>query len=155
EYIQPVPGEKVLDIGCGPADILDYLPQVDYTGVDLSAEYIESARQRFANRGRFWCNDVGAGGVEALESELGSFSLVLATGLVHHLDDRQSAAMFDLVARALRPGGRLVTFDGCYMPGQSKVARWFLARDRGRFVRGKEDYARLASARFSTVEQHV
>ena len=41
EYVKPVRGEKVLDIGCGPADILAQLPDVDYTGLDISPDYIE------------------------------------------------------------------------------------------------------------------
>jgi SAM-dependent methyltransferase len=152
EYIKPASGEKVLDIGCGPADILDYLPAINYTGVDLSQEYIDSARNRFGNRGRFLCSDVGS--VE-IEAERGSFSLVLATGLIHHLDNRQAAAMFEMVRRALRPEGRFITFDGCYVPGQSPMARWFLARDRGQFVRTQEEYTRLASEKFSAVEMHL
>ena len=152
EYIKPMPGEKVLDVGCGPADILDYLPAVSYTGVDLSPKYIESAQKRFGSRGRFWCSDVGSVGLEA---ERGSFSLVLATGLIHHLDDQQAAATFEMVHHAMRPDGRFITFDGCYVPGQSGVARWFLARDRGQFVRTREEYARLASARFPAVELHL
>src|SRR5690349_4889324 len=107
EYIKPIPGEKVLDIGCGPADILDYLPSVNYTGVDLSPEYIESASRRFGSRGRFLCRDVGS--IE-FEAERGTFSLVLATGLIHHLDDSQAAAMFEMVRRTMRPDGRFITF---------------------------------------------
>src|SRR5689334_2036411 len=64
EYIKPTPGEKVLDIGCGPADILDYMPEVNYTGVDLSPEYIDAAQKRFGSRGRFQCSDVGSVGLE-------------------------------------------------------------------------------------------
>jgi hypothetical protein len=63
--------------------------------------------------------------------------------------------MFDLVRRALRPHGRLVPFDGCYVPGQSPIARWFLGKDRGRFVRTREEYARLASATFGNVELNL
>ena len=47
EYVQPLPGEKVLDIGCGPGDILENLAAVDYLGFDISREYIEAARKRF------------------------------------------------------------------------------------------------------------
>ena len=67
EYVKAKPGEKVLDIGCGPGDILEYLPDVKYTGFDLSPEYIEAAKKRFGNRGRFFCNDVG---LTALEEEI-------------------------------------------------------------------------------------
>ena len=54
EYVKAQPGEKVLDIGCGPGDILEYLPDVKYTGFDLSPEYIEAAKKRFGERGRFF-----------------------------------------------------------------------------------------------------
>jgi len=152
DYVRPVPGQKIFDIGCGPGDILDYLPEMDYTGFDISPEYIASARKRFGNRARFVCEDIGAMNIRREE---GTFDLVLATGVVHHLDDEQAPKLFDLARRALHPRGRLVTFDGCYVPGQSRFARWMLDKDRGKFVRSREEYLRLASMRFSSVESHL
>jgi hypothetical protein len=35
------------------------------------------------------------------------------------------------------------------------MVRWLLAKDRGKFVRTREEYLRLALARFSKVESHV
>jgi SAM-dependent methyltransferase len=152
EYVKPIPGSKVLDIGCGPADALNFLPQMDYTGLDISSKYIESAKNRFANRGRFWCKDVG---LATISGEEGTFDLVLATGVVHHLDDDTAGRLFELARLALRPSGRLVAFDGCYVPEQSGIARWLLSRDRGKFVRAQADYVRLASNRFKKVESHL
>ena len=152
EYVKPVPGEKILDIGCGPADVLDYLPAVNYTGLDISPEYIRSAKERFGSRGRFLCGDVG---LASLEQDQNDFDLVLATGVIHHLNDLQAARLFELARRGLRSSGRLITFDGCYVPQQSGMARWLLARDRGKFVRTREDYLRLASACFTKVEAHL
>ncbi|MGA2242247.1 MAG: class I SAM-dependent methyltransferase [Verrucomicrobiota bacterium] len=152
EYVKPAPGDKILDIGCGPADVLNYLPAVNYTGLDISPEYICSARKRFGARGRFCCGDVG---LATIEGEQGTFDLVLAIGMIHHLDDAQAARLFDLARLALRPTGRLVTYDGCYVPQQSHIARWLLAKDRGKFVRTREEYLRLALARFSKVELHL
>jgi len=152
EYVKPVPGDKILDIGCGPADVLNYLPAVNYTGLDISPEYIYSAKKRFGSRGRFCCGDVG---LAAIEGEQGAFDLVLATGVIHHLDDAQAARLFDLARLVLRPTGRLVTYDGCYVPQQSRIARWMLAKDRGKFVRTREEYLRLALARFSKVEPQL
>jgi len=148
DYVKPVAGEKVLDIGCGPADVLNYLPEVSYTGLDISPDYIRSAKRRFGSRGRFLCGDVGLASIE----EENDFDLVLATGVIHHLNDSQAAKLFDLARLVLRPTGRLITYDGCYVPEQSRVTRWLLARDRGKFVRRKEDYLRLASAQFAKVE---
>ncbi len=152
EYVKPAPGDKILDLGCGPADVLNYLPAVNYTGLDISAEYIDSAKKRFGSRGRFLCGDVGRA---AIEGEQGTFDLVLATGVVHHLDDTQAAALFDLARLALRSTGRLVTFDGCRVPQQSSLVRWLLAHDRGKFVRTREEYLRLAAVRFAKVEPHL
>jgi SAM-dependent methyltransferase len=148
EHVKPLPGEKVLDIGCGPADILNYLPNVNYTGVDISPDYIEAAKKRFGERGRFLCGDVGE---LTIEKEKGTFSLVLATGVVHHLDDQTAGKLFELAKLALGPNGRLVTYDGCYIDGQSPVARWLLGRDRGKFVRVRDEYERLAACSFKVV----
>jgi SAM-dependent methyltransferase len=152
EYVKPLPGEKVLDIGCGPADILAYLPDVEYTGLDISPEYIDAAKKRYGARGRFWCGDVGVAGIEREQS---TFNLVLSTGVIHHLDDERAKKLYDLARLALRPDGRLITYDGCFVPGQSKIARWLLSRDRGKFVRTKEEYLRLASVRFPRIEAHI
>jgi SAM-dependent methyltransferase len=149
EHVKPAPGDKILDIGCGPADVLNYLPEVNYTGLDISPKYICAAKERFGFRGRFYCGDVG---LATIEGEHGSFDLVLATGVIHHLDDTQTAKLFALARRALRPAGRLVTYDGCYELQQSRIARWMLAHDRGKFVRTREEYLRLASTHFSKVE---
>src|SRR5260221_14789408 len=59
EYVRPMPGEKLLDIGCGPGDILEDLPAVDYFGLDINTKYVEVAQKRFGHRGRFFCRDVG------------------------------------------------------------------------------------------------
>ena len=152
EHARPASGEKVLDIGCGPGDILEFLTDVDYTGFDLSPEYIEAAKKRFGPRGRFWCSDVG---LAAIEQERGTFHLVLATGVLHHLDDARAARLFELARLALRPDGRLVTYDGCFVPEQSKLARWMLRQDRGKFVRQREEYLRLAAVCFPKVEARV
>ena len=151
-FVKPAAGEKVLDIGCGPGDIVRHLPPTNYLGVDISPEYVEAAKRRFGSRARFCCSDIGSFG---LNGEQGTFDVALATGVVHHLDDALARGLFELAARALRPGGRLVTFDGCYEPGQSSMARWFLRHDRGKFVRPRPDYERLAATAFSKVQSHV
>jgi 2-polyprenyl-3-methyl-5-hydroxy-6-metoxy-1,4-benzoquinol methylase len=40
EILQPLPGMKMLDVGCGPANILAHLPPLDYTGIDLNEKHI-------------------------------------------------------------------------------------------------------------------
>ena len=152
EYVRPVPGEKVLDIGCGPGDILENLPNVDYLGFDINPKYVEAAQKRYGSRGRFFCGDVG---LTAIDQEAGSFDLVLATGVLHHLDDDRAVSLFKLARRALKPGGRLVTYDGCFVAGQPRLARFVVSRDRGQYVRKSAEYVKLAVQVFPQVKPFV
>ncbi len=151
DFICPKPGIRILDIGCGPADILEYLPEVEYHGFDLSSKYIRSAQKRFGSRGNFWCKKVN----DAAFDELGEFDVVIATGVVHHLDDAEARSLFELARRGLKPAGRLITFDGCFITGQGFLARTFLKMDRGQFVRNKVQYESLAQSVFPYVATDI
>lgn len=146
-HLRPVPGERMLDIGCGPGDILRRLPALDYHGVDLNPDYIAAAQARFGARGSFRCCSVAD---YALEHP-GSFDVVVAHGLIHHLDDAEATRLFAVAAAAMKPGGRFITLDGCYAVGQSPVAKMLLDMDRGRFVRDRAGYESLARTAFADV----
>jgi SAM-dependent methyltransferase len=152
DYVQPKAGDRVLDLGCGPADILQMLPAVDYMGIDLSNHYIESARRRFGDRAHFICADACT--IE-LSSWAGNCDIVLATGVIHHLNDSEAGQLIDVAYAALALGGRLVTFDGCRTPKQAQIVKWVLNNDRGRFVRQQHEYECLARTRFREVKSHI
>jgi SAM-dependent methyltransferase len=145
------PGDRVLDVGCGPAYYIDRLPEVDYVGFDTSEAYVAYARQRYGKRGDFRCEILTA---EHL-SELGQFDAVLLFGLLHHLDDAQCATLLDISARALKPGGRVVSCDAALHEGQHRVSRWMSENDRGEHVRRPESYDRMALARFGDVKTQL
>jgi SAM-dependent methyltransferase len=147
EFIQAMPGERLLDVGCGTADILSVLPNVDYVGFDISEPYIERARARWPGRGQFHAKRLDAAALESL----GTFDVVLATGVLHHLDDSEVVALFEMLAGSLRPNARVVTVDGCHVEGQNRLARFIIDRDRGRNVRTPESYATLARTAFPNV----
>ena len=150
-YVRPRSGDRFLDIGCGTGDILLFLPEVDYYGFDMDPAYIERAKSRFPGRGKFFQKAVSR---DTLSGER-DFDIVLAMGILHHLDDGEARELFTLASKLLKPGGRLVTYDGCYTEDQSRLTRFFLWLDRGKFVRERSAYEKLAGHAFSHVETHV
>lgn len=147
EYIQPQDAGRILEIGCGPGTLAGYLQQSEYVGFDISSKYIEMARKQFP-RAQFVCERVGKFSL----AEQQSFDTVLAIGIVHHLDDREAEQLFQIAHDALKPGGKLITLDGVWTDDQSAGARWFLARDRGKYVRTKAEYLRIASMVFANLK---
>ncbi len=52
DYVRPFPGMRILDLGCGTAEILGSLPaDITYVGYDMSGQYITAAQKKFASRG--------------------------------------------------------------------------------------------------------
>jgi cyclopropane fatty-acyl-phospholipid synthase-like methyltransferase len=145
-YLRVKGGEDVLDIGCGTAEILDYMPPVRYTGWDTSAEYIESCQQRYPDQ------TFKQG---ALPDGTGTYDIVMALGVLHHMNDDECRAFFAAAKRNLKPGGRVVTLDACKTPMQNPAARVFFALDRGQAIRFEKDYLELAHSELDTVKSHV
>src|ERR1700761_3407103 len=150
QYIQPAAGARILEIGCGPGTIVRYLPPSEYLGFDLSPEYIELAKRRFP-KARFVCERVS----QFLLAKEEKFDVVLALGILHHLDDAEAQQLFQIAYDALKPGGKLVTTDGVYVDGQSSAERWVLSRDRGEYVRREREYVGIASQVFSNITPSV
>lgn len=152
EFVRPISGSRILDIGCGPADIVGYLPpDVEYVGFDASSAYIEAALARFGQRATFHCHSISADFTACYTG----FDIAMANGVLHHLNDPHALELLVAARGALRTGGRYVSLDGCYVPQQSSVARWLLDHDRGRYVRTPDAYVALARRIFSTVVPHV
>lgn len=145
------PGERILDVGCGPAYYFDRLPAVNYVGFDTCEAYVAYARRRYGGRGEFRCEIFTAGHLSAL----GQFDAILLFGLLHHLSDPECATLLDLSARVLAPGGRVVSCDTVLHPDQRRVSRWMSEHDRGEYVRGAEAYGCMARARFGELETRL
>lgn len=149
EFIRPETGFRILDLGCGTAEILRYIPNtVEYWGYDISPDYIAAAKAEFGSRGHFQCGLLN----EADLNNLPKFDCVLALGLLHHLDDEVAKAFFSLAKQVLNPAGRVVTIDPCLATGQNPIARFLILRDRGQNVRNAQEYASLAQGAFENVE---
>jgi SAM-dependent methyltransferase len=151
EYIRARPEDRILEIGCGPGTIVPYLPKSEYLGFDASQEYIDEARRRFPDRGQFICERVS----HYTLPQRHYFDIVLALGILHHLDDAEALQLFQIAHAALKAGGRLVTLDGVWVNGQSRASRYVQSRDRGEFIRDERSYVALASKVFRSIESSI
>lgn len=156
EKLEIKPGDKILDIGCGPADILEYLPaDIEYTGFDNNENYINSAKKQFKNRGNFFCKEVSTDLLKNEMLETNSFNVVLAFGILHHLTDEKAKSLFGLAKAVLIKGGKLITLDGCYTENQPLITKLMLKMDRGDFVRTKQEYIKLANYYFVDLRTEI
>ncbi len=152
EVLQPADGAKVLDVGCGPAALFEFLPNVAYTGVDLNPNHIDDAKRRYGDRGRFIAGDVAT----ALpDDEEGTFDLVVASALLHHLDDQQSRKLLADLCRLVKPGGRVVTLDNVWLERQNPIAVLLNKLDSGLNVRDAEGYLKLTERLNFSVKSRI
>ncbi len=153
ECIRPKENSRILDIGCGPAALLELLPNgVRYIGFDLNPGYIANAKRRYGSRGEFFCERAGA---DFSRKNLGTFDIVLALGLFHHLDDGEALALLETAWSVLEPGGTLVTLDTVHVENPHWFSKWVTSMDRGQNTRTPQAYLNLVHSKFAHVEGRV
>jgi trans-aconitate 2-methyltransferase len=101
EFLNPQPGERILDLGCGTGQLAAKIAEAgaDVVGLDGSPAMIGQARQNYP-RLQFVLSDAAA---LKFENE---FDAVFSNAALHWMLDRAGVAA--AVARALKKGGRLV-----------------------------------------------
>jgi len=108
------PGERGLDVGCGPAFLAVELghevgPRGQIVGVDESPEMLEAARTRIAREGLSGRVEVRHGDAARLDFPATTFDFVTAIQVYLYVHDVEGALRE--AARVLRPGGRVAVVD--------------------------------------------
>ena len=139
------PGNKVIDIGCGPAQALQSLPDVEYLGLDTNPDYIAFAMRTYGDKGTFVVGDTRS---LRGDSRFKDADIVIAIAVLHHLDDEEAADCIRFAYDALKRGGRLICHDPCWIPNQGMFSKCIMSHDRGRNIRTEQQYRQLV-AKFS------
>lgn len=103
DHVDPRPGQRALDVGCGPgaltAELVARLGTHAVSAIDPSRSFVEAARDRFPGI------DVRAGVAEHLPYPDHTFDLVVAQLVVHFMTD--PVAGLSQMRRVTRAGGRV------------------------------------------------
>jgi SAM-dependent methyltransferase len=113
------PGQTLLDVGCGPGfatfDLADRVgPSGRVIAIDLSERYVDFLRRQAAARGAATI-EARTGRVEALDLPEASADGAFARWVFTFIPEPERVARG--IARALRPGGRLLVIDYCRYRG--------------------------------------
>ena len=152
EYGEIRDGQRILDVGCGPAYVLNWLPNTNYLGVDINPNAIRSARAFYRHRPdtSFVCGVFDS----ALAVQIGSVDHVLLMGILHHLSDDEAHLLLRDIQSILKPGGRIITLDPCLEINLPRLHRWIVSFDRGRFLRSRSQYLELMGAVFPRINSY-
>lgn len=100
--LQAPPGARVLEVGCGPGDLLLALPRdLRSMGLDLSPRLLRRAHERVGPGARLVCADA-----ERLPVGTGSVDRILCSELLEHT--LRPARVLAEISRVLRRGGAAV-----------------------------------------------
>jgi 2-polyprenyl-3-methyl-5-hydroxy-6-metoxy-1,4-benzoquinol methylase len=143
---------KILDIGCGPAQILEQIPQCDYYGYDIDQRSIQYAKKKYHQKNyHFYCKKFNKTEVKKLPK----FDFVIFFGILHHLSDREADKMLTLCKRIMKKNSKLLTEDPIIVEKQNIIAKFLIKKDRGTNVRQKKEYINLLKKHFKKMKNKV
>lgn len=152
------PGDRVLDLACGPAHQLVQVarlnPEVHFVGLDASPTMLECAQSTLARADVRNVDLVQGDMTRLMEMDDGSMDGVICTMSLHHLPDHAAlCATLREVRRVLKPQGRFYLTDF----GRLKLLRTqrFFADDLRQPAQFTEDYFNSLRAAFSVEELSV
>ena len=143
---------KILDIGCGPAEILDYIPSCEYYGYDIDQRSINYAKKKYQNNNHhFFCKQFN----EKELIKLPKFDFIILFGILHHLDNKQAKKIINLCKRKMKKDTRLLTEDPILIENQNIIAKFLIKSDRGTNVRREKEYLNLFKPNFKYIKAKI
>jgi tRNA (cmo5U34)-methyltransferase len=130
----------VLDVGCGAGNytlkLLELLPNLDVTLIDLSSPMLERAAERI--------REATSGSITLIQGDVravvpdGKFDVILAAAVLHHLrTDAEWHEVYSTLFRVLNPGGSLWVFD--LIESSIPAVQELMQRQYGEYLTGLVD----------------
>ena len=143
---------KILDIGCGPAQILEQIPRCDYYGYDIDQRSIQYAKKKYRQKNyHFYCKKFNKTEIKKLPK----FDFVIFFGILHHLSNKEADKMLTLCKRIMKKNSKLLTEDPILVEKQNIIAKFLIEKDRGTNVRQKKEYINLLKKHFKKIKNKV
>lgn len=144
EALQPVQGERLLEVGFGPgegiASLVRQVPGARLCGIDGSPAMVRLAGRRNRAAVAQGCVTLLEGDFRCLPWASESFDGVLAVNVAYFFD--AEGRMIREIARTLRPGGRLVL----YVTDRETMRHWPFAGPDTHVTFGAQDLESLLRA---------
>ena len=139
EVLKPIGVKRVLDFGCGIGYHAEEFRNSTYLGVEPLQGCVDKANKLFkSSSAQFVTGDQHF--LKSIPDS--SFDLIIALGVLHHIDEDIVSEFLKESYRILKRGGRLTTFDPVFHVNQTRISRWVVSKDRGNWVRTIEEYLR-------------
>lgn len=98
-------GNEVLDLGCGPGNVLKWLcssgKEFSITGVDLSEKMLKIAEKNIPE-GKFYCEDI-----TNISFDESTFDVIILSFCIVHLDDNEMKVVLEKASKYLRDKGKI------------------------------------------------
>ena len=140
---------NILDIGCGPAEIIDHIPECKYYGYDIDKRSISYAKKKYSNKNyHFFCKKFESKEIKKLPK----FDFVILFGILHHLNNSQAKNILALCKKRMKKNSKLLTEDPIFIKNQNFIAKFLISKDRGKNVREKKGYLNLLNTQFKKLK---
>ena len=143
---------KILDIGCGPAQILEHIPKCDYYGYDIDRRSIQYAKKKYYQKNyHFYCKKFNKTELKKLPK----FDFIIFFGILHHLSNKEVYEILKLCKKIMKKNSKLLTEDPILLENQNVIAKFLIKKDRGLNVRDKQEYINLLKKHFKKIKNKV
>jgi SAM-dependent methyltransferase len=143
---------KVLDLGCGTANILNYIKikHCNYFGIDFNKKYIKIAKKRFPKA------NFATISIKDLDIKLfNSTDYVLLFAFIHHLNDSEVCNLLKKIKNSIKKNCEIITIDPVFVQNEIFVKKFLKKLDRGKFIRYDHQYKALFKKFFNIKKSYV